>query len=280
MKKSVKNFLFLIFSISVVLLMCCCGNDISNDSPSLNVSEIILSPEDSFETSSAETSEDVSNTASSETSSPTSSVSSADTSSETTVSVPSSEPYDGDWKLILVNSENPLPSNFEINTANIGNRAMDERIVDIVNQMIKDAKADGIDLLICSSYRSVDRQTTLFKEQIQSFKNQGYSDDDARTEAAKWVAIPGTSEHHTGLALDIVTPTYQVLDFGYEETDAFKWLYSHCTEYGFILRYPKDKTDITKIVYEPWHYRYVGVEAAKYIHENNLCLEEYVQQMQ
>lgn len=278
MKKSIKNLLLLIFLMSVVLSICSCNNDVLDDSPSFNVSEIVLSPEDSVATSSAENSEVDSGESSSETSSDTSYVTSNDTSSESTVSIPSSEPYDGDWKLILVNSENPLPSNFEVNTANIGNRDMDERIVDIVKQMIADAKADGVDLLICSSYRSVDRQVVLFNNQIQEFKSYGYNDEDALTEAAKWVAIPGTSEHHTGLALDIVTPTYQVLDFGYEETDAFKWLYSHCTEYGFILRYPKDKTDITKIVYEPWHYRYVGVEAAKYIHENNLCLEEYIQQ--
>ncbi len=274
MKNLIKNLIFLAFFISVVLMVCSCNNDILDDSASLNVSEIVLTPEDSVATTSVESSEDISSP-----SSETSSVSSNYTSSENTVSVPtSSEQYEGDWKLILVNSENLLPSNFEVETANIGNRAMDERIVDIVKQMIADAKADGVDLLICSSYRSVERQITLFNEQIQSFKNQGYNDEDARTEAAKWVAVPGTSEHHTGLALDIVTPTYQVLDFGFEETDTFKWLYSHCTDYGFILRYPKDKSDITKIVYEPWHYRYVGIETAKYIHENNLCLEEYIQQ--
>lgn len=282
MKKSFKNLIFLAFLMSVVSMICSCGIDNIDQPPALNVSEIILSPEDSVETSStvsfSESSEDISSTSSSDTSYVTSSNNTSNTSSENTVSIPSSEPYDGDWKLILVNSESPLPSNFEVKTANIGNRPMDERIVDIVKQMIADAKADGIDLLICSSYRSVDRQITLFNEQIQKFKNKGYNDEDARTEAAKWVAIPGTSEHHTGLALDIVTPTYQVLDFGFEETDAFKWLSTHCTEYGFILRYPEDKTDITKIVYEPWHYRYVGVETAKYIHANNLCLEEYIQQ--
>lgn len=277
MKIATKNLIILFLIASLIVLSCSCDNDILDDSPSLNVSEIVLSPEDSFINSSDESSDDVSIPSSSGTSS----TESEHTSSESTVSVPSpSEPYNGDWNLILVNLENPLPSNFEIKTANIGNRAMDERIVDIVKQMIADAKADGVDLLICSSYRSVERQKTLFNEQIQGFINQGYNEEDARTEAAKWVAIPGTSEHHTGLALDIVTPTYQMLDFGFEKTDAFNWLYNNCTEYGFILRYPKDKSDITKIVYEPWHYRYVGVEAAKYIHANNLCLEEYTQLQQ
>ena len=112
---------------------------------------------------------------------------------------------------------------------------------------------------------------------MQYFKNLGYSDTQAYNNAKEWVAIPGTSEHHTGLALDIVTPTYQVLDYGFDTTEAFKWLYENCSKYGFILRYPKDKSDITKITYEPWHYRYVGVETAKYIMENNMCLEEYIE---
>ena len=93
------------------------------------------------------------------------------------------------------------------------------------------------------------------------------------------IAVPGTSEHHTGLALDIVTPTYQVLDDGYATTDAFKWLYENCADYGFILRYPENTTHITGIIYEPWHYRYVGVEVAKYITENNITFEEYIEEI-
>lgn len=275
--KKLLTILFTVLIFATILCISSCGSDTGDDTPSLNVSNLILNLEDnsstSSETTSSTSSQDSSTASQEETSSTTTSCSPSYTSS--TASAP--ETYDGDWNLILVNSKNLLPSDFSIKTANIGNRAMDERIVDITKKMIDDAKADGVDLLICSSYRSVERQETLFAEQIQSFLNQGYSQDDARTEAAKWVAVPRTSEHHTGLALDIVTPTYQVLDFGFEKTEAFKWLYNHCTEYGFILRYPKDKADITGIVYEPWHYRYVGIEAAKYIHENGLCLEEYLQ---
>ena len=263
--------LFIILVVLSLVLICGCSNTNTDDNPTLNVSNITLSPEDvSF--SSSDDSSVSSEAVSSEESS--NAVSSMPDYSYT-ASAP--ETYDGDWNLILVNSQNLLPTDFDVETEYIGNRAMDKRIIDIVKQMIADAKADGVDLLICSSYRSVERQETLFAEQIQGFLNQGYSAEDARTEAAKWVAVPRTSEHHTGLALDIVTPTYQVLDFGFEETKAFEWLYTHCTDYGFILRYPKDKTDITGIVYEPWHYRYVGVEAAKYIHANGLCLEEYLE---
>ena len=256
----------------------------TEDTPSRNVSNYVLDLDDMNDVSMT-VSEDSSYTASQESSSSsTNSVASAssnEASSQTssidysyTVSAP--ETYDGDWNLILVNSTNLLPTDFTVKTDTIGKWLMDERIVDIVEKMFEDAKADGVDLMICSSYRTVEKQTTLFENQIQGFLNEGYSAEQARIEAAKWVAVPRTSEHHTGLALDIVTPTYQMLDFGFENTDAFKWLSTHCTEYGFILRYPKDKTDITGIVYEPWHYRYVGVEVAKYIHENGLTLEEYL----
>ena len=271
----------LIVSIS---FMVSCSADVEDDTPSLNVSNIVL-PLDEMSDVSQVVSEDSSVTTSQETSSnstsSTPSSSSKPSSSQTssvdysyTASIP--ETYDGDWNLILVNSNNLLPADFNVKTDKIGKWLMDERIVDIVEQMFADAKADGVDLMICSSYRTVERQTTLFENQIQEFLNEGYSAEQARIEAAKWVAVPRTSEHHTGLALDIVTPTYQMLDFGFADTAAFKWLSTHCTEYGFILRYPKDKTDITGIVYEPWHYRYVGVEAAKYIHENGLTLEEYL----
>lgn len=188
-----------------------------------------------------------------------------------------SEPTENEWNLILVNSTNKLPDDFEITLGEIGVRKMDSRIVSVVQEMMADAKQDGVELLLASSYRTVERQTELFNEQVQYFKNLGYSDTQAYNNAKEWVAIPGTSEHHTGLALDIVTPTYQVLDYGFDTTEAFKWLYENCSEYGFILRYPKDKSDITKITYEPWHYRYVGVETAKYIMENNMCLEEYIE---
>ena len=262
-----------------LLFMVSCSTEPQDETPSLNVSEIVL-PLDDMSDVSQISSEDTSSTSSEESSSSssiTSSIPSSSSESTSSSNVSAPETYDGEWNLILVNPENLLPKDFELKTGKVGRWLMDERIVDIVEQMFTDAKADGIELMICSSYRTVERQTTLFENQIQKFKNQGYSTKKARIEAAKWVAVPGTSEHHTGLALDIVTPTYQMLDFGFENTDAFKWLSTHCTEYGFILRYPKDKTDITGIVYEPWHYRYVGVEVAKYIHENGLTFEEYMQ---
>ena len=93
-------------------------------------------------------------------------------------------------------------------------------------------------------------------------------------------AYPGTSEHELGLAADIVTPSYQMLNSDFDKTATFKWLKTHCAEYGFILRYPKEKQDITRIIYEPWHYRYVGKEAASEIYSQGICLEEYIETLE
>ena len=130
---------------------------------------------------------------------------------------------------------------------------------------------------------SEEAQTELddFRSQLETvWLGYGYSQEEAEKEAARWVALPGTSEHNTGLALDIVYPGYYEdygdLNEGFEETAAFDWLINNCTDYGFVLRYPKDKQDITGITYEPWHYRYVGVENAKAMEAAGQCLEEYL----
>lgn len=117
----------------------------------------------------------------------------------------------------------------------------------------------------------------LFDNQVEKWKNQGCSENEAKIEAGKLVAVPGTSEHQLGLALDIVDISYQLLEEDQQDTPAQKWLLENCWKYGFILRYPKDKMDITKISYEPWHYRYVGKKAAKEIFDSKICLEEYLE---
>ena len=119
-------------------------------------------------------------------------------------------------------------------------------------------------------------QKTLFENQVKKQKAAGHSDEEAEIEAAKLVAVPGTSEHQTGLAFDIVDIDYQMLDLQQEKTAVQQWLLKNSWKYGFILRYPADKSDITKTDYEPWHYRYVGKENAKFIYDHNLCLEEYL----
>ena len=131
-------------------------------------------------------------------------------------------------------------------------------------------------MCVTSGYRSYEKQRDVFNTTMQDWINQGYTPLNAYDETKKSVAIPGTSEHATGLAVDIMSTKYGELDEKQGDTEEQKWLMEHCSEYGFVLRFPQDKSDITGIVYEPWHYRYVGVDAAKEMTENGLTLEEYV----
>lgn len=185
------------------------------------------------------------------------------------------------WNLILVNRAHPLPESFKVDLKEITGSTydVDSRVVENLDDMLAAAKKAGMKLQVISAYRSVAKQKTLYSQKVAEYVKQGYSQKDAEAEAAKWVAIPSTSEHHTGLASDIVgVEWYQKhgdLDDTFDQTEEFKWLISHCTEYGFVLRFPEDKQDITGITYEPWHYRYVGKETAEYMAKNNLCLEEY-----
>ena len=181
------------------------------------------------------------------------------------------------WQLRLVSAAHPLPEDFEVPelTKLKGGHAIDSRVYPALQQMMDDCRAAGLNPVICSSYRTHDKQEELFRKKVNTLRKQGYSQEEAETEAARWVARPGTSEHETGLAVDIVDKSYQILDDKQEQTPVQQWLMAHCAEYGFILRYSVEKSDLTGIGYEPWHYRYVGVEAAKAITEQGLCLEEY-----
>lgn len=181
------------------------------------------------------------------------------------------------WNLVLVNPDTPLPENYEINVKQLDNgQAVDERCYDALQNMMNDCRRAGLRPVICSSYRTQEKQQMLFDNQVEKWKNKGYSVDEAKMQAGKLVAVPGTSEHQLGLALDIVDISYQLLEEEQENTPTQKWLLENSWKYGFILRYPKDKTDITKISYEPWHYRYVGKKAAKEIFDAKICLEEYL----
>lgn len=181
------------------------------------------------------------------------------------------------WQLRLVSAAHPLPEDFEVPelTKLKGGHAIDSRVYPALQQMMDDCRAAGLNPVICSSYRTHDKQEELFRKKVNTLRKQGYSQEEAETVAARWVARPGTSEHETGLAVDIVDKSYQLLDEKQEQTPVQQWLMAHCAEYGFILRYPVEKSDLTGIGYEPWHYRYVGTEAAKAITEQGLCLEEY-----
>jgi len=187
------------------------------------------------------------------------------------------EKQSDDWKLILVNKWNKVPRKYSVNRIELNNgHSIDERAYPDLQDMMDAARAEGLSPILCSSYRTSNQQRTLYERQVQKYLDKGYSQEEAEAEAGKWVALPGTSEHQTGLAVDIVALSYQLLDRGQEDTAEQKWLMENSYKYGYILRYPTDKSDITGIYYEPWHYRYVGKEAAKEIYESGLCLEEYL----
>ena len=181
-------------------------------------------------------------------------------------------------QIILVNKNNKLPEGYQISLKQLPDRTnyADMKAYDAMCSLLKDARKEGIILEVCSSYRSVERQKELFEEDMRALVRKGYSYLDAYDEVARETMPPGYSEHSTGLAFDIVALSYQMLNEKQEKTEENKWLQAHCAEYGFILRYPKGKEEITGISYESWHYRYVGVEMAQYIMENGLTLEEFL----
>lgn len=194
--------------------------------------------------------------------------------------VPSPDPPAPDrsaWNLVLANPWHPLPEDYTFTQTTLSNGlTVDQRCYSDLQAMMDACRAAGLSPVICSAYRSYAKQEELFQQKVDKLTARGYSAEDARTEAAKEVALPGASEHQTGLALDIVDANNQNLDESQEDTAVQKWLMEHSWEYGFILRYPAGKSDLTGIIYEPWHYRYVGKEAAASIHELGVCLEEYL----
>ncbi len=188
--------------------------------------------------------------------------------------------FEDDWKLILVNKQNMVPSDYSFELGTIrGSIQADVRILDELSQMIEAAKKDGVTLTVCSGCRDYNRQTVLFDKKIRNYMGSGMSYFDAYSIASQAVTIPGKSEHQIGLALDIISNNYSSLNEGFGDTEAGKWLVENSDRYGFILRYPLGKENITGIEYEPWHFRYVGQEAAKVITQQGITLEEYVEQI-
>ena len=180
-------------------------------------------------------------------------------------------PADESWKLLLVNADHPLPEDFTVTLKALRNgHYVDERIYPELQQMFDDARAEGIYPLINESYRTGERQQQIMDKYIANYEATGLSHADAVKKARQIVALPGTSEHQLGLALDIIA------EYDSDSTATWQWLRENCWRYGFILRYPADKEDITGISYEPWHFRYVGVEAAREIMKTGICLEEYL----
>lgn len=182
--------------------------------------------------------------------------------------------------IILVNKENKISDNYTPDLTKIKNSDIyvDKSIIKDLNCMFEDANKCGYKLIVCSGYRSIEYQAKLFNNKIQSILKTNNSYIYAKEMASTVVMPPGYSEHHTGLAIDIVSENNLLLEEDQEDTPENKWLQANSYKYGFILRYPKDKENITKVIYEPWHYRYIGRELSIHLKINNLTLEEFIYQ--
>ena len=190
-----------------------------------------------------------------------------------------------DPMMVLVNHTNKMPDDYTFDTKECGsatavNKTLQTAACDAFLAMQKAAAADGVTVWMQSGYRSVKYQTSLYEKKTQYYLNKGYDNAAAKEKAAAVVNPPGYSEHNCGLAADLNSPEHTGLDEGFEKTAAFRWLCEHAGDYGFILRYPKDAEDKTEIIYEPWHWRYVGVENAAKINASGLCFEDYIETLQ
>ncbi len=203
--------------------------------------------------------------------------------------LPKPDPDDADntWAMFLVNSKNPVSAEYcdGIETALVYESwreyYMDSRMAEYLKQMLKAAAEDGHQLIVMSAYRSVEYQQNNFDKSVQDrIDNRGMTYEEAYADTLKEVQLPGYSEHNAGLAADIMSDEYvDMNDDGFKDTKAYAWLQEHAADYGFILRYPEGKENITGIIYEPWHYRFVGVYYAKLITDKQITLEEYFEEM-
>ena len=179
------------------------------------------------------------------------------------------------WELTLVNSQWAVPEEWNIELTELrDNQRVDSRIYPELQRMFDDCREDGLYPLVWSSFRTADDQQRIFDEKVATFRAEGLNRLEAKKEASNWAADPGFSEHQLGLAVDINSESEELCS----SWDVYMWLEEHCAEYGFILRYPQGKEEITGIDYEPWHFRYVGPEAAEEIMSCGICLEEYIAQ--
>ena len=176
-----------------------------------------------------------------------------------------------DWNLIVVNQWNELPDDYSLELTELSNgQKVDSRIYPYLQEMFDAARTKGVYPVVREGYRTAEEQQEILNEKIQIYINQGYSRSRAERTAKEWVALPGASEHQLGIAVDINADKSKS-----SNDEVYTWLAENAYKYGFILRYPMGKQEITGTSYEPWHYRYVGEEVAREIYERGICLEEY-----
>jgi len=247
----------------VIFLVVLCTDPLGNNG--CGPSESMMTSGDAPETADSDVSQ--SNDASSDTA--------ADTSDQTSGSAADNTTTSSDWRLILVNSTHPLADDYSVDLTELRNgQSVDTRILSDLQEMFDAARSEDIYPIVSDAYRTREDQQTLMDDVIQNYEDEGYSSEEASSKAEQVIAKPGTSEHETGLAIDIAGDD----DYDQDTDSVLEWMNSNAYKYGFILRYPSGKESVTGAEAENDHYRYVGKEAAKVMHDQGICLEEYLSQ--
>ena len=247
----------------VIFLVVLCTDPLGNNG--CGSSESMMTSGDAPETADSDVSQ--SNDASSDTA--------ADTSDQTSGSTADNTTTSSDWRLLLVNSTHPLADDSSVDLTEVRNgQSVDTRILSDLQEMFDAARSEDIYPIVSDAYRTREDQQTLMDDVIQNYEDEGYSSEEASSKAEQVIAKPGTSEHETGLAIDIAGDD----DYDQDTDSVLEWMNSNAYKYGFILRYPSGKESVTGAEAENDHYRYVGKEAAKVIHDQGICLEEYLSQ--
>lgn len=247
----------------VIFLVVLCTDPLGNNG--CGPSESMMTSGDAPETADSDVSQ--SNDASSDTA--------ADTSDQTSGSTADNTTTSSDWCLLLVNSTHPLADDYSVDLTELRNgQSVDTRILSDLQEMFDAARSEDIYPIVSNAYRTREDQQTLMDDVIQNYEDEGYSSEEASSKAEQVIAKPGTSEHETGLAIDIAGDD----DYDQDTDSVLEWMNSNAYKYGFILRYPSGKESVTGAEAENDHYRYVGKEAAKVIHDQGICLEEYLSQ--
>lgn len=247
----------------VIFLVVLCTEPLGNNG--CGPSESMMTSGDAPETADSDVSQ--SNDVSSDTA--------ADTSDQTSGSTADNTTTSSDWRLLLVNSTHPLADDYSVDLTELRNgQSVDTRILSDLQEMFDAARSEDIYPIVSDAYRTREDQQTLMDDVIQNYEDEGYSSEEASSKADQVIAKPGTSEHETGLAIDIAGDD----DYDQDTDSVLEWMNSNAYKYGFILRYPSGKESVTGAEAENDHYRYVGKEAAKVIHDQGICLEEYLSQ--